>query len=197
MPYNAAMVLFAVITAVASIQGTQLPKLSLPTGTGVRPDAPQQRSRKARLMTAAEVKQVVSASRTVKAVLPWATFSARRNYIEEKGHLESYWVRSTSGVGDYIMMAGEKPSGDAAVVLNVRRSGPGKMYVVVVSGDAVGQGVLGYETASGSGELPVNGNGFRFPIGLATSSEYTYIKFKVKTAPTVLTIDAFQVFEVD
>ena len=149
-------------------------------------------------MSAAEVREVVAADRTVAAVLPWATLSAARMRVEDRGASGHFTTCARCRV--WATRPVRQPGGNpnATVWTNVEDTAPGQTFVIVLVGYASGPGTLKYETGSGSGELTLATGDFRFPIAVVGSGgSFPFLTVKPKSPPSYVYVDAVQVFRVD
>ena len=198
LPYTATMLFCTLAAALAFVPQGALPKLIVPKGKVVKRKLQAERGTRQRLMTAAEVHEVVATERKVKAVLPWATLSARRMHIDGKADIHAYRAVGVSGPKDRFTLAmlGETQTGSLEVYLGPNSAG--KTFVVIVYGDSYGAATLDYEAPNGTGELPASDGNFRFPIAVTgAAGEDSSLRLNVKTPSWLVQIYTIQIFRIE
>lgn len=148
-------------------------------------------------LSKAQVRNLAAALGPVEAILPWAVLSARRPYVKDKAHATFWKVGHVSGLGDEVNLVSSWAAPDAEIVVSLPKIQPGRMFIVTLNGWCNGSGVLTYEAPLGSGDLPVGQGAFSIPIAVTDTDDDAYVRFGVKTPPTLVSVRTIEVWKVD
>lgn len=148
-------------------------------------------------LSKAQVRDLAATLGPVQAVLPWAVLSARRPYVKDKADATFWKVGHVSGLGDEVNLVSAWAAPDAAITVSLPKIQPGQMFIVVLNGWCNGSGVLTYQAKLGSGDLPVGQGAFSFPIAVTDTDDDAYVRFGVKTPPTLVSVRSIEVWKVD
>jgi hypothetical protein len=177
-----------------------LPTLVVPRGTRQavdRSDHTPEVQPRGTSLSKLQIRELAATLGPIQAVLPWAVLSARRPYVKDRADALFWKVGHVSGPGDEVNLASHWAPWDAAITVSLPKIQPGQMFIVVFNGWCNGSGVLAYQASLGSGDLPVSQGAFSLPIALTNTDDSAWVKLRVKTAPTLLSVRSMEVWKVD